>query len=62
MGVPISVSQSISDMHEPKYVIGIKKTYRNFFYIYGKMDQQKLIYMLNNKISNLMRNIEQQNI
>ena len=30
-----------------------------FWYIYGKTDQQKLIYMLNNKISNLMSNIEE---
>jgi hypothetical protein len=28
-------------------------------YIYGKMDQKKLIYMLNNKISNLISNIEE---
>ena len=30
-----------------------------FLYIDGKMYQKKLIYMLNNKISNLMSNIEE---
>ena len=66
MSVSISVSQSISDMHATKCVIGIKNKIQEFFrYIYGKMDQQKLIYMRNNKISNLMNNIkqlEQQNL